>query len=74
MCHSLNNLLKEERKRIEQLATWNKAMHTIEAETFPLTLPDSDEGAWLEMLAEFNPEQERYQIPTNDTTRATRQS
>lgn len=63
MSTSLREFAKDEKERLEKFVVWYEAMSKIEPEKFPINLPSENEGAWFEMLIDFNPDSEFYQLP-----------
>jgi hypothetical protein len=59
---SLHQFASDERKRLEQFVTWYETMSKMEPEKFPITLPSDNEGAWFEMLMDFDPDSDFYQL------------
>ncbi len=63
MSQSLHQFANEEKERLEKFVVWYEAMSKIEPEKFPINLPCENEGAWFEMLTDFDPDSEFYQLP-----------
>jgi hypothetical protein len=60
---SLHEFAKDEKERLDKFVAWYEAMSKIEPEKFPMCLPSENEGAWFEMLIDFTPDSELYQLP-----------
>jgi hypothetical protein len=63
MSTTLHQFAKDEKERLEKFVIWYEEMSKIEPEKFIMILPSEKEGAWFEMLIDFNPDSEFYQLP-----------
>jgi hypothetical protein len=63
MSTSLHEFATDEKDKLEKFVIWYEAKNKENPEHFPLTLPSENEGAWFEMLIDFDSSSEHYQLP-----------
>jgi len=60
MALSLTDFTQSEADKLAQFATWYKRMNILYPGQYPLEMSDGNEGAWDEMLADFDPASPEY--------------
>ena len=62
MSMSLHEFAEDEKHRLAKFVAWYEAMSKLEPDKFPITLPDDNEGVWIEMFMDFDHSSPIYQV------------
>jgi hypothetical protein len=71
MSTSLYEFAKDEAEKLEKFVTWYEAMSKIEPEKYPIKIPNDNAGVWFDMLMDFDPSIELYQLPSDSVEEET---